>query len=352
MTSFGPARALFAGRADYVHSLWFRCALPAMQLGADWCGYLGAPGKLEFSTGVVRRPISVAAMAQYDVVVLQHAEGSFVPLIEELQAAGTTVLYEIDEDPQGMLEHRFEFFRLRYDAPRVAGMEAAMKACDGVLVPTAHLARRVAKVNPRVWVCRNGLDFGRYQLSRMPQPGAVTVGWTGFVGHDEAMMPWLAVVAAIMRRHPHVRFHSVGAPFADVLKPEFGERVLALPWNDLMSFPASAVDFDIALAPSGPTPFLRAKSDLRWLEASALGIPTVADPAVFDEIEHGMTGFHARDLDTLERVLTRLVLDAGLRARVGAAAKEHVLAHRTIAAMAHNWTAALSEAADRVREAA
>jgi glycosyltransferase involved in cell wall biosynthesis len=352
MSTFDAARTVFIGRGNFPHSLWFRCALPAMQLGADWCAYLGEPPELALVGGVARRTVSATTLPDYDVVVLQHAEGSFVPLIQDLQARGVTVLYELDEDPRGMLANPLEYFQELYSEQRVAGMEAALAACDGVLVPTRYLAGRVAKVNPRVWVCPNAIDPGRYRLTRTPRPGAVTIGWSGYVGHNDAMVPWLAVIADIMRRHPQVRFHSAGVPFADALAPEFGDRVLKLPWNDLLSFPAGTVDWDIAIAPSADTPFLRAKSDLRWLEASALGIPTVADPFVFGEIEDGVTGFHARDLDTLERVLTRLVRDAELRARVGAAAKQHVLARRTIAALADTWPAALADARGAVLEAA
>ena len=52
--------------------------------------------------------------------------------------------------------------------------------------------------------------------------------------------------------------------------------------------------FDIAIAPSAENNLFRGKSDLRWLEASALGIPLVAHPDVYPEIEDGVTGVHAR----------------------------------------------------------
>ena len=53
--------------------------------------------------------------------------------------------------------------------------------------------------------------------------------------------------------------------------------------------------FDIAIAPSSESNLFKGKSDLRWLEASALGVPLVAHPDVYPEIEDGVTGVHARD---------------------------------------------------------
>ena len=68
--------------------------------------------------------------------------------------------------------------------------------------------------------------------------------------------------------------------------------------------------FDISFAPSAENNQFRGKSDLRWLEASALGIPLVAHPDVYPEIEDGVTGVHARTPDEVEAALLRLVDDA------------------------------------------
>jgi glycosyltransferase involved in cell wall biosynthesis len=109
--------------------------------------------------------------------------------------------------------------------------------------------------------------------------------------------------------------------------------------------------FDVALAPAGEGSFFRGKSDLRWLEASALGIPIVADPDVYPEIEHGVTGFHARTPAEMREVLDELVADGALRCRVGAAARAHVTEHRTAQATAADWAAVLREVAPRLAAA-
>ena len=155
-------------------------------------------------------------------------------------------------------------------------------------------------------------------------------------------------------RHPHVRFMSVGEPFASVIEPQFGAgRAVSVPFIELDSYPSAMANFDIALAPAGATNFYRAKSDLRWLERCALGIPTIADPVVYDEIEEGVTGFHAATAEEAEALLRRLVDDREGRLRVGAAARDHLLAHRTMGRMAPQWAAALAEAGElrEVREA-
>ena len=103
--------------------------------------------------------------------------------------------------------------------------------------------------------------------------------------------------------------------------------------------------FDIALAPAGKSDFFRGKSDLRWLEAAALGMPV-----------HRRSGRVPRDRarrDRLPRptpaeaaeILLELVDDAGLRERVGAAAHAHVVEHRTVQVAAASWVEVLLEVA-------
>jgi glycosyltransferase involved in cell wall biosynthesis len=156
-----------------------------------------------------------------------------------------------------------------------------------------------------------------------------------------------------MEARPQVRFMTVGEEFGHLLAAHFGEdRSVALPFTELDTYPAAMTNFDIALAPSGRTNFYRAKSDLRWLEASALGIPTVADPTLYDEIEDGVTGVHAAEPDEVEAALLRLVDDADARRRIGDAARADVVERRSMAAMAPQWTAALSAAATARAKAA
>ena len=103
--------------------------------------------------------------------------------------------------------------------------------------------------------------------------------------------------------------------------------------------------FDIALAPAGKGDYFKGKSDLRWLEAAALSMPCIADPDVYPEIEHGVTGFHASTPAEMSAILRELVADRDLRDRVGAAAREYVVEHRTAQVAAQSWAQVLREVA-------
>ena len=73
---------------------WYRCALPARALGADWAGVAGEPTALEFLTGHAGRPLrGLEDFKTYDIVVLQQVHGKpWLQAIRELRAAGVTVL--------------------------------------------------------------------------------------------------------------------------------------------------------------------------------------------------------------------------------------------------------------------
>jgi glycosyltransferase involved in cell wall biosynthesis len=137
---------------------------------------------------------------------------------------------------------------------------------------------------------------------------------------------------------------SVGAEnYASALAERFGAaRCVGLPWGPIETYPAAMSSFDIALAPAAHTPFFRGKSDLRWLEASALGIPTVADPWLYRSVEDGVTGLHAATPQQAREAILALVDDAALRERIGAAARAYVREHRCIQAVAPQWERALA----------
>jgi glycosyltransferase involved in cell wall biosynthesis len=341
-------RVLFVGRGTS-SVCWYRCALPATVLGADWIGVSGEPPRLKHLTARYGLQVELADFARYDVVILQQPRGAgWLGLTRDLQRAGVVVLYEVDDYAHAIREAGDHEFRTLFGADHLREMEALMGACDGVICSTDFIAERYARFNRATFVCRNGIDLARYALTR-PGRDHVHLGWAGGMGHRDAVAPWLTAAADVMAERPATRFVSIGQPFARELETRFGaERCLAIPFHALESYPASMTLIDVAVAPSGGTDFFRGKSDLRWLEASALGIPVVADPVLYSEIEHGVTGFHAGTPAEVRELLALLVDDAGLRERVGAAAREHVRRERDIRVMARQWAAVLDAVGARL----
>jgi glycosyltransferase involved in cell wall biosynthesis len=331
-------KVLFVGKGS-TGVCWYRCALPAMYLGADWVGVLREPDNLFVMTGEAGgKPVPVERFFEYDIVVLQQVRGAkWLELIRKLQAAGVTVLFETDDYLHALRKKEDHDFKDHFTPEMLRELDLAMAACDGLIVSTEYLARRYKKPGQPVYVCRNGIDLARYALTRPPHEGVV-VGWAGGTGHQNAVMPWLKELDTLMTERADVRFISVGQPFGTALEGKHGQqRALSIPFGMIENYPAAMTMFDIAIAPAVDTNFYRAKSDLRWLESSALGIPLIASPHVYPDIEHGVTGFHAETAAEAGELMRTLVADEALRQRVGDQAREHVIATRNMQLAAQQW---------------
>ena len=339
-------RTLFVARSNGGIA-WYRAILPATALGADWIAVNGEPPKLDYITGVTPRRLGLGDFADYEVVVLQQPVGEqWLRAIRDLQARGTTVLFEIDDYLQAVRKIESHELSGHMNREWLRKAELNMRIADGIICSTPYLARRYRKFNERLWVCQNGIDLGRYAYARPAEGTPLTIGWAGGVGHIASVRRWLPAVANVLRARSDVRFQTVGSPFADELVEEFGpERARSLPFAPLEMYPASVSTFDLALAPSGNNNLFRGKSDLRWLEASALGIPVVGDPEVYPDIADGVTGLAAATAEEAEAAILRLVDDAALRTRLGEAARAHVTEHRRIEVAAQAWAEVLREVA-------
>ncbi len=219
------------------------------------------------------------------------SDDGWIDVILGLQASGTKVFYEVDYDMHAFANHP--------DA--LALVESLMEMCDGVICATERIAERYRPFNANTHLCESGIDLNAYALARPPHD-TVNIGWVGrTLTHDE-MRTWLAQVAGVLRARPRTNFISVGEPYGDVMADSGAvepERCLSIPQLLPEQLPAATSLFDIGFDPMGKQPWRRARSALRWLEASASGIPFVGDRRIYPEIEPGVTGFHARTPDEL-----------------------------------------------------
>jgi len=338
-------KTLFVGWGVSVVS-YYRAFLPAVALGADYVAWIGddKAREIQLLTGLGERPPTIAELFDYDVLVIQQPRGvRWMKLIRELQAAGVTVLYEIDDYVQSARKIKSHELTDIFDADFVREMEMAMRVTDGIVCSTDYLARRYRSFNDRTWACYNGIDLKRYSWPKPAREG-VTIGWAGGVGHKASLARWEPAIRSVLRARPETRFVSVGHGAAADYLEEFGpQRAIGLPPGKIEVYPAAMTVFDIAIAPSAENNLFRGKSDLRWLEASALGLPLVAHPDVYPEISDGVTGVHARNPAEVEAALLRLVDDRELRERIGAQAYAHVAEHRRIEVAAERWRSVLLE---------
>lgn len=254
------------------------------------------------------------------------------------------MLLEIDDNYLDVPEwsEAFNAFQGNSNFRRVAVDH--MRNADGLIVTTPHLKETYAPVNEHVQIVENSLDFkgdGKFigwdKVSVRNHKG-VRIGWIAGRAHFNDLMMVAPALRQVLEKNPEVTLclvnsalqqscHALGIPypFEGLANVHYADR--SVPINRYAAFAAS-FGFDIGIAPLVDCNFNRSKSNLRWLEYSAMGIPTVAtDISHFNQtIKHGIDGFLVKDND-LKRwatTLTTLIEDEDLRTQVGRAAHKRV----------------------------
>ncbi|WP_138466096.1 glycosyltransferase family 4 protein [Poseidonocella sp. HB161398] len=234
----------------------------------------------------------------------------------------TPVVYDIDD--------------LILDGP--AGTElspaivAALQLADAVSVSGGALQARIAPLHPDTRILRNKLsrpvlDAGRLAPRSAAADGAITIGYFSGSAHHDADFAMIApALRQILRELPQTRLMVAGKIAIDPAFAEFGDRVRVEPFRPYAEFVSLLGQVDINLAPLDlGSDFAGARSELKYLEAAAFAVPTIASPSIAfsDAIEDGRTGLLAQP-GAWHAALRALCGDPALRERLGAAARAHV----------------------------
>lgn len=335
--SLSSEDVLFLGRTHSAVS-WYRTGSPALTLGCDWKGGFGPPNDFTILADLSRNPFGHPEYEKYKVIVVQQAFGrDWAAAIRRWQDKGIKILYEIDDFIHGVHKIPGHAGAKAFAKSRLKQYEECMSACDGMLCSTEFLAKTYAKYNSNTFICRNGIEGYRYRDLELPKRDVVNIGWAGGEGHQGNVLPWVRRVEDLMGMNDRIRFFCVGLDFVDDMRKENKDRAIHIPFVLMELFPGVLCNFDIAIAPAGRNNFYRAKSDLRWLETGALGIPLVADPGVYSGIKDGVTGLQAATPEEARNKLGRLLNDEELRLEIGANVRDYVLNNRTMEHVCSDW---------------
>jgi glycosyltransferase involved in cell wall biosynthesis len=206
-----------------------------------------------------------------------------------------------------------------------------LKAADGLIVSTPFLKETYLQFNPNVHVVENSLDLDVWNKCTIPRHKYLRVGWIGGRTHVQDLLMVAPVIKDLVREFPHVWFYVVnsalkhyathsGQPyvFQDTPNVFYTDRGVSI---NLYPRFMSSFAFDIGIAPLIDCNFNRAKSNLRWLEYSALKVPTVATK--ISHFEQTITPRHDgllvenNDLQVWKDNLRALITDETMRRQIG-----------------------------------
>lgn len=256
------------------------------------------------------------------------------------QARGIPLIYDTDDlvfDPDGIA-----YLSRGSKAASYAGgwkpYADAIKACDAVTVSTEFLAKRVRHITPQTHVVLNALGQGYLQRAQIvyeqrntKTSSRITMAYlSGSNSHDADFASIEDALVQILHRHPTTRLLLVGPLEVSEKFAGFGDRIIRKGFMPYSDFPSIFEDIDINLIPlETDQAFCHAKSELKFIEAAACGVVSVASPTEPHKaaIRHGENGMLAKD--NWKSCLEALIKDDAMRLRLGHDARKDILAYYT-----------------------
>jgi len=196
----------------------------------------------------------------------------------------------------------------------------------GLIVSTEYLKKVYSQFNANIFVVPNAIDFAVWDKLKAPKPHKkVRIGWAGGGTHVDDLEFIIPAIKKVLEKNKNLEFVFLGG-VPDSLQGQPGINAIAK-WYAIDKYPQELANLgiDIAIAPLRDNHFNRGKSNLRWLEYSALKIPTVASNVEpYKCIENGNTGKLVTEVDEWVEALLELASNKELRTKIGQSAYEKV----------------------------
>lgn len=308
----GSNSSVFYFTDDWWACAWYRAYVPGVQLK-----------KLGYHV-VLDSQLTREDLERFDVVVFQRkADPNAYRAIEMAKSLGKLTVYELDDDIFTIAASN-PGARVWKQQAALAGAKECMGLCDLVTTSSHLLAEKLRRYNPNVRMLPNSLpaEAWDYPAPKEQRDDRVVVGWAGSTSHVEDFNIISEVVPQLIERYPHVEFEFAGGPLNPAL--EQSDRVRRLETTDIQNYNRLIERFDIGLIPLVDTAFNRSKSDLKFVEYSMVGIPSVAsklDPYT-TSVVHGENGFLATNPKDWLKFTSRLIESPELRVEIATRAQE------------------------------
>lgn len=252
--------------------------------------------------------------------------------------------YELDDDvftvdPVNTMAHRVYKNLEVQEAVRHSA-----EVADIVTVSTDVLAEVMAKHtgHRNIRVVKNCVPGAILDWERPRDRRHLVVGWSGGASHGSDIAMIAGTLRNFLDRNKNARLHLMGTNYEETI----GRRCRFTSW--VRADPSlkyyRGYDFDIALCPLTGTVFDQSKSNIKALEAMALGIPVLASDVepYRDLVIDGVNGYLIRKKNDWGKRLQELANDVQARAELGSKARETARAW-TIESNWHKWASIYEE---------
>jgi len=211
-------------------------------------------------------------------------------------------------------------------------LRMSMMLATSVITQSQRLSTYLAALGIRVVEIPAHFDFTL--ISKSPtqirstetRNGEVRVGFAASPGRQEDLQPYVEILKKTLGNHPNLVLEFIGA-IPDGLMT--GAKVRFFPLEaDYRKFLRliESRNWDVGLAPLRPWKFNEYKTNNKYREYGALGIPGLYArmPPYSSYVRDGLTGLLESSAHEFGDLLELLVTDEGLRRSIGANAEAHI----------------------------
>lgn len=219
-----------------------------------------------------------------------------------------------------------------YDAG-VKNYGKMLSACDGAITSTNQLKEELFKYKDTVLLNRNLASSELIAVSSQflkedfGVDDRIKIGYfSGSISHNENFELIKPAIKEVLDNYPTVELHIVWHLDIPQDMKQYSRRIIVHEYVDWKALPQLISQVDINLAPLVDSVFNRAKSEIKWIEAALVKVPTIASHigAFADMVIDGQTGLLAKDSEWKEK-LESLILSADLRRELAENAYAFVL---------------------------
>lgn len=243
----------------------------------------------------------------------------------------------------------------------VERIQKLLKMCDAAITSTDKLAEELKKYVPEVFINRNVASQDMVALSesavkyrdkvyqskdrtnryikdfikssineRKKRKHVIRIGYfSGSITHNDDFEMLIPVLTSLMEKYSQIELHIVG----ELSIPEeflpFKDRIVSREFVHWKELPSLISSVDINIAPLNDTIFNEAKSEIKWIEASLVKVPTIASNigAFKKMIVNNETGLLCNSIEEWKEAFELLINNEKERKRIAENAYKFTIKH-------------------------
>ena len=271
-------------------------------------------------------------------------------LLSAKRVVGAKLVVDADDDMFNVHPHNYAYQHHFPGSPKQKALSYLFENADAITVSTEALKKTLEKrFKAPIKILPNCIDtsiwdhkLGRKTKLNMfksdketddveiveveTNPENIRIGWICSASHEQDAPEVYNALKEILEKYKNVELWCVG--WRPTSFEDFPRTYWIQGTSDYEDYPKFLCELglDISIAPLIPDEFNKSKSNIKWMEASMAGIPTVASNyEPYHCIDHYKTGYLAKNDREWVKYLSWLIEEKETREKIAIAAKKEVL---------------------------